>query len=59
MKDDVIVFGGLAGMIVGVLRPMFSLKIESTPLQALVPGPQLVYGVITCLVLKKYGALKS
>jgi hypothetical protein len=58
-------FKGLGfGMVIflicfAVLRPTFSIKIESTPLQALMYMiPNLVYGVITCWFLKKYGVYK-
>jgi hypothetical protein len=52
------------GMIVflicyGVLRPTFSIKIESPPLVVLMYIiPNLAYGVTTCWFLKKYGTFK-
>ena len=43
----------------GILRPTFSLKIESTPSQVLLYViPNLAYGVITGWFLKKYGTYK-
>jgi hypothetical protein len=53
------------GMIVflicyGVLRPIFSLRIESTPVSAfLYMIPNLIYGVTTSWFIKKYGNIKS
>lgn len=43
----------------GILRPSFSIRIETTPLQALLYMiPNLAYGVVTCWLIKRHGSAK-